>query len=284
MYETKNPTRLGRQVIADLEQSLTSSRRSGRVQVFGHRGAPAPGRPENSVAAVTRALRQGADGVEVDIWLTADDALVCTHDALVRTRAGAKAAAAACTRGDLVGEDGRPLATLDELLAAVQGPVARRVVVEAKPVADPALALRTAQVLADVLRTGTGTAHVTVSSFDPALLAVIRRTCADLPVRTALLGDSADAAATVVRRAAADGHDEVHLPLAAVRRTPRALDLARWSGLSVSLWTVNDRRDLRWAAELGVDAVITDDVPAARGQLDAIAIARPAGTVAVTAA
>ena len=280
MYESNGSTRLGRQVIADLETSLLPSQRTGGVQVLGHRGAPAPGRPENSVAAVTEALRQGASGVEVDIWLTADGALVCTHDAVVRTRAGARAAAAACERRDLLAADGAPLATLDELLAAVQRPAGSRIVVEAKPVDDPALAVRTAHVLADVLRTGTGNADVTVSSFDPFLLALIRAACADLPVRTALLGDKTDAATTVVRRAAADGHDEVHLPLTAVRRTPEAVDLARWSGLSVGLWTVNDRQDLRWAAELGVDAVITDDVPAARGELDALAL----GAVTVTAA
>ncbi|MGZ4642967.1 MAG: glycerophosphodiester phosphodiesterase family protein [Blastococcus sp.] len=48
---------------------------------------------------------------------------------------------------------------------------------------------------------------------------------------------------------------------------------ARALGLSVSLWTVNDAADLRWAAELGVDAVITDDVPGARAELDPADIA-----------
>jgi glycerophosphoryl diester phosphodiesterase len=38
-------------------------------------------------------------------------------------------------------------------------------------------------------------------------------------------------------------------------------------GLSVALWTVNQPRDLSWAAGLGVAAVITDDVPGARATL-----------------
>jgi len=249
-----------RQVVAEAEDALLlPGRKSDRVRVLGHRGAPAPGSQENSVAAVTEALRQGADGVEVDVWLTADGTLVCAHDLAVADR--------------------NSLATLTELLAAAQCPVGHQVVVEAKPVTDPAVALATAEALADVLGTAAGGADITVSSFDPALLAMIRRTCADLPVRTALLGEKTDPAAAVVRRAYEDGHDEVHLPLRGVRRTPQAVEMARRLGLSVSLWTVNRRLDVRWAAELGVDAVITDDVPGARTELDRGAV----GTVMVTA-
>jgi glycerophosphoryl diester phosphodiesterase len=68
----------------------------------------------------------------------------------------------------------------------------------------------------------------------------------------------------------------VHLPLVAVRRSPNAVQAARALGLAVSLWTVNDDADLRWAAELGVDAVITDDVSGAHGELDRAAVGEPA--------
>ena len=178
---------------------LPSASGDGRVRVIGHRGAPAPGRPENSVVAVTEALLLGADGVEVDVWLTEDGTLVCAHDL-----------------HDVF--DRRSLATLPELLAAVQRADGAQVVVEAKPVTDAAVAARTASALADVLRRFAGNAAITVSSFDPELLALIRAACADLPVRTALLGEKSDPAAEVVHRAHQDGHDEVHLPLVAVRR------------------------------------------------------------------
>ena len=222
---------------------------SDRVLVVGHRGAPAAGRPENSVAAVTEALLQGADGVEVDVWLAEDGTLVLAHDLPSPAEQGS-------------------LATLPEMLAAVQHSVGAQVVVEAKPVADAAVAARTASALADVLRTSAGNAAITISSFDPALLAMIRGACADLPVRTALLGHSEDPATEVVRRAVEDGHDEVHLSLAGVRRSPEAVELAHRLGLSVALWTVNSRSDLQWVAELGVDAVITDDILTAWSELD----------------
>jgi len=275
---------VGRLMVAGPEDPFMPSGRQGdRVGVLGHRGFPATGRPENSVAAVTEALRQGADGVEIDVRLTADGVLVCTHDAVVRTRTGARRDVAACGSGDLLAAACGSLATLAELLTAAQRPVGTRVVVEAKPVTDVAVAARTAHSLADVLAAA-GRVDVTVSSFDPALLVRIRTTCADLPIRTALLADTSSAAAAVVRRAHEDGHDEVHLPLADVRRSPQAVELARWLGLSVALWTVNRRPDLRWAAELGVGAVITDDVPGARRELDRAAARKPAGSLTATAA
>ena len=266
----------GRQVLdLPVDPFPPSSRGSDRTRVLGHRGAPAPGRPDNSVAAVTEALLQGADGVEIDVLLTADDVLVCSHDPVVHTRTGARREVATTRSDDLLGDAGRPsLATLPEMLAAVQLPDGVQVVVEAKPVRDAAVAARTAAVLADVLRTCAGYASITVSSFDPELLGLIRAACADLPVRTALLGDRSTPVAAVVRRAAEDGHEEVHLPLTGVRRTPQAVALARRLGLSVALWTVNRRPDLQWVAVLGVDAVITDDVLDAWSELDRAADVR----------
>jgi glycerophosphoryl diester phosphodiesterase len=247
---------------------------SDRVRVLGHRGAPGPSRPENSVAAVTEALLQGADGVEVDVWLATDGVLVCTHDQFLRTATGARLDVTASASSDLVGADGESLATLPELLAVVRQHAGARIVVEAKPVADAAVAARTASVLADVLRTCAGEAAVTVSSFDATLIALVRAACADLPVRTALLGDRTASTELVVQRASEDGHDEVHLPLAGVAGAPEALELARSLGLSVTVWTVTDRTHLQRVAELGVDAVVTDDVLTAWSELDRAAAVR----------
>ncbi|MFZ4814035.1 MAG: glycerophosphodiester phosphodiesterase, partial [Phototrophicaceae bacterium] len=47
--------------------------------VFGHRGAMAYA-PMNTLAAFELAAQQGAHGIELDVWLSADDALVVIHD------------------------------------------------------------------------------------------------------------------------------------------------------------------------------------------------------------
>ncbi|MGC9358529.1 MAG: glycerophosphodiester phosphodiesterase, partial [Anaerolineae bacterium] len=53
-----------------------------RPLIFGHRGASRSA-PENTLAAFRRAAEMGADGVELDVHLTADGVPVVIHDARV---------------------------------------------------------------------------------------------------------------------------------------------------------------------------------------------------------
>ena len=55
---------------------------AARVKVVAHRGASARW-PEHTRAAMLQAIEDGADGLECDVRLTADDRLVCWHDATV---------------------------------------------------------------------------------------------------------------------------------------------------------------------------------------------------------
>jgi glycerophosphoryl diester phosphodiesterase len=52
---------------------------------FAHRGARAHA-PENTLAAFTLALRLGANGLESDVWVTADGEAVLDHDGVVGGR------------------------------------------------------------------------------------------------------------------------------------------------------------------------------------------------------
>ena len=51
----------------------------GKVLIFGHRGASYSA-PENTLSAIEKAFELGADGVEVDIQLTADKKIIVLHD------------------------------------------------------------------------------------------------------------------------------------------------------------------------------------------------------------
>jgi glycerophosphoryl diester phosphodiesterase len=53
-----------------------------RPTIFAHRGASAHA-PENTLAAFELALAQGADGIELDAKLSADEHVVVIHDATV---------------------------------------------------------------------------------------------------------------------------------------------------------------------------------------------------------
>src|SRR6187455_489606 len=63
--------------------------RTTRPQVFAHRGGCALG-PENTLAAFDLGVAAGADGLELDVHLSADGVVVVHHDeTLDRTTSGA---------------------------------------------------------------------------------------------------------------------------------------------------------------------------------------------------
>jgi glycerophosphoryl diester phosphodiesterase len=57
--------------------------------LFAHRGASAYA-PENTLDAFSLALKLGASGLESDIWVTRDGALVLDHDGVVKSRLRSK--------------------------------------------------------------------------------------------------------------------------------------------------------------------------------------------------
>lgn len=59
-----------------------------QCRIWGHRGSPRLA-PENTLASFERAVRDGADGIEFDVHVTADGVPVVLHDAtLERTSTG----------------------------------------------------------------------------------------------------------------------------------------------------------------------------------------------------
>jgi glycerophosphoryl diester phosphodiesterase len=239
------------------------------VLILAHRGLPGADRPENTLAAVAAAVDAGADGVEVDLRLTADGVLAVSHDPDLSRVTGLSASVADSTWACLdeaAATSGVRLARLEPLLALAAG---RRVVLELKkPPPGPAAEVRTALAVAGHLRSlqRAGLAlDVTVSSFSPTLVSKVRGL---LPpgsgVRTALLGRPLDRASSILRQALDAGHDEVHphvLPLLAESTVVAA---AHALGVAVVPWTVNRRRDVRRLRRLGVDGLITDVPVSAR--------------------
>ena len=62
---------------------------SPRPFIFAHRGASSHA-PENTLAAFELAIQQNADGIELDVKLTADGHVVAIHDATVDRTTGAR--------------------------------------------------------------------------------------------------------------------------------------------------------------------------------------------------
>jgi glycerophosphoryl diester phosphodiesterase len=78
---------------------------------FAHRGAKAYA-PENTLEAFELALKLGANGLESDVWTTADGEVVLDHDGVVRQSFGRKTPIASVRRAQLPSH----IPTLAELL------------------------------------------------------------------------------------------------------------------------------------------------------------------------
>ncbi len=227
------------------------------ISVQAHRGSPDPagGVVENSLVAFARARRLGADGVELDVRLTADGELAVHHDSDVdglgpvhRLRAR-----------DLPA--GVPL--LAEALEACAGMVVN---IEVKNLPTEAAFdphEHAALAVVDLVESSGRIPSVIVSSFWSGALEAMRRRGTD--VSTGLLVAPGFDPGRSLADAVGLGCAALHLPIGLVGAA--AVAAAHDAGLAVAAWTVSDRADLELVRSAGVDTVISDDVPLCRAVL-----------------
>src|SRR6187431_238635 len=118
---------------------LLSTASLSAVEIVAHRGASADA-PENSLSAMKLAWEQGADAIELDLWLSKDGKLIVFHDADTKRIGGVDrkiteytaAEAAQVDIGKWKGEKfaGEKLPALEPILATV--PAGKRIVLELK--------------------------------------------------------------------------------------------------------------------------------------------------------
>jgi glycerophosphoryl diester phosphodiesterase len=228
------------------------------MAVQAHRGSPdaALDVRENTLEAFFRARQLGADGVELDLGMTRDGALAVHHDPVI---AGV---------GAICELDAAQLPDFVPLLPVVlDACVGLTVNIEIKnlpgePGFDPGECV--AREVVELVTAAGLTSSVVVSSFWPDTLVAVRD--AGPEIATGLLVarwfDAAEAVGAAVGRGCTALHpscDLVSRPL---------VDEAHDAGLSVAVWTLNDREQIGAMGELGVDTVITDDVATALTAVD----------------
>lgn len=238
-------------------------RERARPFLIAHRGASAQ-LPENGMAAFRRAVAEGADALETDLWFSADGVLVCHHDATVERTTGEagridQLPMADIARLRLLGGDGRAaggIPSLEELLAWM--PADRLLILELKDprFRDPDQAGRLAALIAPRI----AAAAVVAISYEPRLLAAAK--AADPRLATGL----------VVRRALLPGRQTEFLgpywPILFLN--PWYLKLAQRRGQWVAPLDPRLHRRLRHYLRWGVDALLTSDPAATRRRMEAL--------------
>lgn len=222
------------------------------MQIFGHRGAPSPLTPENTLAGVTAALASGADGVEVDVRLTSDDVAVCCHDPGLDRVAGVSRGVRALTAAQLaaVRVQGHAIPSVAAVVDAM--PRDRTLVLDLKPEKQ---ARRLLVSLLDVLAQFPED-RLVLSSFDEGVLSAAAVLAPAVP-RACILAPGrpfSQALAGALRR----GDAAMHLPMRTVFDTPELVQVCHGHGIAVRAWTVNRSVDARLLDVLAVDGIITD--------------------------
>lgn len=218
-------------------------RTDGKPLILGHRGSPRAA-PENTLASFEAALVAGADGVELDLQITADGVLVVHHDADVNGRS------IFGMRLEELKELEPDLPTFGEVLDYLARRPRAHLNIELK-VATGDDGREAALATALSLWTGPAKEHAWVSSFDPGALARLDQLGVKAPLALLAYLEEQFEASTVLNLAAVHPHHSLV--------TPERVAAWHERGLAVFVWTVNDPELAAGLLALGVDGLIGDD-------------------------
>ncbi len=255
-------------MIADRAEALEQLRARGVPNVYAHRGASVVAL-ENTMPAFEAAIDARADGIELDVRLSADGEVVVFHDVTLERLASRPERVSDLSRAELSRvelKDGGRIPVLDDVLDRLAG-TALLLNVEIK--GDGGRRFRLTTRVSERLRRRrpSDRARVFVSSFRPEVLLYLRALQPSVP--GAFLFDAENTGprrAQLLQRA---GQFSVVHPQA---RMVDTASIGRWKaqGEVVNTWTVDAPDELTRLAGLGVDGVITNDPAGAREVLSAL--------------
>lgn len=248
------------------------------VAIIAHRGSSMVA-PENTLAAVSQALEDGADAVELDVRLSADNQVMLYHDRTLARLTSDPREFGDLTRSELSKFDvgswfgdafqGERIAGLDEALAAVRGRASLMIDMKALPGQEE----RLAQAVIDALGQESDIRYrcwatqqealtaVTACGFPNALMDMRLATTSPALVRyikQQAPGLRVTLLAQLILPGTLDRRQFDALGLRHNRISAQEVRLAALFGYEIHAWTVNDRARMSALIDLGVDAIITD--------------------------
>jgi len=224
------------------------------TEIFAHRGSCRLAR-ENTVAAFLAARELGADGIELDVHFTADGEVVVHHDAELPGLGPIRRLSAT--------ELPEWLPTLTEALEACRPLRVNVEIKQAEGDSGPELDQSLAFAVARLLASRSEAPNVVVSSF--SLLAVDTVLASKPSLATALLVGHGENPMHALETARRHGHRGLHPFFLSVDEA--LVGAAKAAEMAIRTWTVDEPARIASLAEMGVDAVITNDVTAARQAL-----------------
>jgi glycerophosphoryl diester phosphodiesterase len=223
--------------------------RAKSTLIIGHRGASADA-PENSLTAFALAAEQGADGIEIDVQLSADGWPVLMHDERVdRTTNGSGAVAELtfeqCQALDC--GDGGPIPSLDQVFETFGPAFLYNVELKGAVWQDDGLV----SAVADRIESHQLEEKVLVSTFNPRIL---RRCRSQMSRRIAIALLRAPGPYKYTYLIADGQADHPHHSMI----DKKYMEWAQNRDYRVHTWTVDDPSEAQRLVDLGVHGIITN--------------------------
>jgi len=245
----------------DRTDQLQGIYRPDRPLNFAHRGARRQA-PENTLPAFTRALELGADGVELDVQLSADMVPVIIHNGTVNATTDGSGQVAKLSLDALRELDagshlsaefaGTRIPTLDEVFELI----GRRLLINVE-LKDFKLNSPLPEIVIDRVRAHGLEQSVLFSSFNPFMLRATKRLAPEMPAGYLYApGLPLPLAKGWLARPVIGPHEARHPHFSMV--DTGYMNWARQHGYRVNVWTVNEPEDMQQMIGLGVDMIITD--------------------------
>jgi glycerophosphoryl diester phosphodiesterase len=201
------------------------------ILIIGHKGAKSIA-PENSLKSFQKAIELNADFIEFDLRLSEDGEIVIIHDENLLNVTGHDAFVHEMTLKEIkqldIGE-GEKIPTLTELIKITRGKI--KLLPEIK---DPG-------VIMELLKIKEIEPDLKLGYLIPRALTYKRTT------------------RLYARRASKNEIYAIHPYYHVVDR--EFVEFAHEKGLKVNVWTVNEESLMRRLIDLGVDGIMTDDLP-----------------------
>ena len=233
--------------------------RSPTPLIIAHRGASVDA-PENTLAAFTLALEEGAHGIELDVRISADGQPVVIHDATFdRTSSGRGRVSELNLNqiSELLIEDRYNIPTLNQALDTLGTKPLYNIELKSSLLPEPDLAAAVSSLIMDYNLQD----KVLISSFSYFALRQTRNYLnSDVPI--GLLRSTK--LSRLLHMGLAAKADHPHRSL--ISETYMAW--AEGSGYRVNVWTVDDPREAMRFKQLGVNALITNQPAQIAKQLE----------------
>jgi glycerophosphoryl diester phosphodiesterase len=233
----------------------------GRTLNFAHRGASAHA-PQNTLAAFLLAADMGADGIELDVHLSADGEVVVIHDDTVNATTDGRGRVGEMTLSELQALDagswfdpgfqGERIPTLQQVFDALGHRLLFNIEIKVEagfhPLEQEAETVR-------LIEDSGMTDRVLLSSFSASSLRRVREMNPHIPLGL-LYGTPKPVFLPRLLSWLSVPCDAVHPHFRMVGS--RYVRSARRRGRRVNVWTVNTAHDMRRMQDLGVDGIITN--------------------------